>query len=142
MRTRAAHGATPALDIHPGRFFAQDKGRQLPVVVVVATGMDVGDAERLAAAVERAQFLTGSFRPLFVVDSAEFAPFRTRGYAVERVMPVAAYAEVSPHDSYAEYLYGRVSSVARGYRAASVVPMPAQLIEDDLMLRLIGVNGF
>lgn len=132
-------GARP-LDIGPGRFFAEGKGRTLPVVVIVATGMADDDAEQMAAAVERAQYFTGSFRPLFVIDCTRFIPFRSRGYGVEHVMPREQYAEANPRESYEEYLFGRVTSIVRAYRASSVVPLGSQVVSDALLVRLIGAR--
>lgn len=129
------------LDIRPGRMFYGDvQGRSLPIVVVVCLGMRQGDAEELAAAVERAQLTTGSFRPLFVVDGGELAPFRTRGYAVEALMDRETYARLNPHDAHTEYVFERVAAVCAAYRARAVVPLsPAGLAATpDHVLRLIG----
>lgn len=141
MRSRAAVREMAApLDIRPGRFFAEQKGRTLPVVVFVATSIAAGDGEKLAAAVEQAQYLTGSFRPLFVIDAGQFGPFRARGFAVEYVMAREAYLRVNPADSYPEYLLARVSSIARAYRAASVVPLRPDALPDSVQLRLVGAQ--
>lgn len=116
--------ATRPLDIRPGRFFEPGRGRTLPVVVFVATGLSAGDAEVLAREVEAAQFTTGSFRPLFVVDGSEMRPFRSRELAVEHVVPREQFEATNPYDSWNEYLFDRVASIARSYRATSVVPLP------------------
>lgn len=115
---------TGPLDITPGRYFVPGKGRTLPVVVVVATGLGPGDAERLADAVEHAQMTTAGFRPLFVVDVADFAVFRARGYAVEHVVPEERFALVNPHQAWSDYLFERVRSIAHAYGASAVVPLP------------------
>lgn len=114
----------PAADIRPGRFFPDGQGRKLPIVVLVATGLQAGDAERLVHEVEIAQMTTGTFRPLFVVDTSELRPFRDRGYAVEHVMTQEGYAAVNPHDSYVEYLFSRTTAICRAYGAHAVVPLP------------------
>lgn len=130
---------TVPLDIRPGRYFLHGKGRRLPIVVVVSTGADQNHAERLCSAIEHAQFTTGSFRPLFIVDVNNFEPFRKRGYAVERLMSADEYRQVNPHDSYSEYLFSRVATIARRYGASAVVPLPAELpLPDPPLLRLIG----
>lgn len=129
------------LNIRAGRFMDDEARRQLPIVVIVATGRGSANAERLAATVERAQVLAGSFRPLFVIDHGMFAPFRMRGFAVEHVMSESAFAAVRPHDSYAEYVYGRVASITRSYGARSVVPVDAGGLSDPESLRLIGAVG-
>jgi hypothetical protein len=144
---RASRAARPRrsgpVDITAGRYFVPGKGRTLPVVVLVATGLGPGDAEILADEVEHAQMTTAGFRPLCVIDSSELAPFRARGFAVERVMPEAAFAQVNPHQSWADYVYERVASIAQGYRAASVVPLPPGRPDalPRTLLRLVGAPG-
>lgn len=112
------------MSLRPGRYFADAEARTLPIVVIVATGLRPGDTELLAQEFERAQLLAGSFRPLFVIDTAEFGPIRSRGYVVERVMRPDELAAVNPRDSYGEYLFTRLSSIVHDYGAASVVPLP------------------
>lgn len=137
-RTRAARrGAVPPMDIRPGRFFTGDRGRTLPVIAIVALGANPGDAEKLADTVERAQYLTGSFRPLLVVDGGELAPFRARGFAVEHVMSEAAFRALNPEDSYNEYVLHRVGSIVSDYRALAALPVPPDG-GDPFQLRLIG----
>lgn len=143
----AVLGAPPAgrkklrtMDIRPGLMFTEVQGRRLPIVVVVCTGTAPGDTERLADTVERAQLTTGTFRPLFVVDSGELAPFRRRSYAVEAVMPEAAYRALNPHDAYSEYLYTRVTDIATAYGTRSVVPLTPDVLDalPPHVLRLLG----
>ncbi len=133
-----------AVDIRPGPMFYGDvQGRRLPIVLIVAVGLGGGDTETLARQIELAQLTTGTFRPLFVVDSGELAPFRHRNYAVEAVMTAEAYGRVNPHDAYSEYLYERVSAIADGYRAQAVVPLPIQQLAhlSPSTMRLIGAIG-
>lgn len=131
------------MGIRPGRYFDGVDARALPVVVIVATGLHDGDAERLAHEFERAQMMTGTFRPLFVIDSAELGPFRRRGYAVEHVLRPEELGELCPGDSYSEYLFMRVQSIARRYGASSVVPLPsgAPAALSGPMARLVGVTS-
>lgn len=126
------------LDIRAGRYVDDRARRDLPIVVIVATGSESVDCDGLAAAVEQAQVLTGSFRPLFVVDHGAFAPFRARGFAVEHVMSESSFTAVRPHDTYADYLYRRVASITRSYGAQSVVPLNAGDQLDPRSLCLIG----
>jgi hypothetical protein len=133
-------GQRTAMSFRPGRYFAGESARRLPVVVIVATGLGEEDTEGLAREIERAQMLAGSFRPLFVVDTAQFSPFRSRGYAVERVMTAGELAAANPLDSYGDYLFDRVRSIARDYSASSVVPIPAESAGamHGLTARLVG----
>lgn len=136
----SANVRRPPMRIRAGRRFTDAKARRLPIVVFVAQGLGAGAAEDLAREVELAQLSTRSFRPLFVIDSADFAPFRHRGYVVERVMPAEELAAVNPEDDHGEYVYSRIAAIARGYRAASVVPVPAGSLDAmrGSLLRLVG----
>jgi hypothetical protein len=137
---RTASAAVPAMGFRPGRYFADDGARRLPVVVIVATGMGEGDAETLAREFEHAQMMTGSFRPLFVIDNADFTPFRSRGFVVERVMRADELRVANPHDSHGEYLFSRLRSITRDYGAVSVVPIPPGAADSlkGTMARLVG----
>jgi len=134
----------PVLDIRPGRMFWGDlQGRRLPIVVVVAVGLEPGNGETLALEIEQAQLATGTFRPLVVVDGGELAPFRRRGFAVEAVMSEDAYAQVNPQDAWSEYLFERVNAIVRAYGATSVVPWTATGWQGTPrhVLRLLGALG-
>lgn len=130
--------------VRPGRFFTDGRGEKLPIVAFVAIGLNPGDAEVLAGAVEGAQVTTAGFRPLMIIDTGEFAPFRARGYVAEHVMPADRYALVNPHDAYSEYLLDRVSAIVKGYGVKSVVPLPPGNpdVIPAYLLRLVGtLNG-
>jgi hypothetical protein len=128
------------MGIRAGQHFLKGSARKLPIVVIVATSLRSGEAESLAREVERAQIVTGTFRPLFVIDTAEFGPFRRRGYVVERVMPPEELAAANPGDAHGDYLFERISSIVRTYGATSVVPVAAGSAHalDGSLLRLIG----
>jgi len=134
----------PRIDIRSGNMHLPGQGSRWPIVVVAALGLAPGDTERLAATVERAQLTSGRFRPLFLVDSGELAPFRSRNYAVETVMAQAMYARVNPQDSYAEYVYERTASIVSAYGARSVVPMSMETLDSmpGTVLRLMGALDF
>jgi hypothetical protein len=131
----------PPMDIRPGRHLAGGAARNLPTIVIVAQGLGDGDAEKLAGDIEQIQISTRSFRPLFVIDNADFAPFRQRGYVVERVMPADELAAVNPGDDHGEYVRSRIAAITRIYRAASVVPLPTGGQSDmhDPLVRLADV---
>ncbi|NED94085.1 hypothetical protein G1H11_02045 [Phytoactinopolyspora alkaliphila] len=128
------------MGFRPGRYFTDVEARHLPVVVIVVIGFEGDATERLAREIESAQMLTGSFRPLFVIDTPHFGPFRSRGFAVERVMRAEELAAANPLDSYGDYLFDRVRSIARDYGASSVVPVPAEAADSmrGLTARLVG----
>lgn len=139
-RRSAQPTAGGPLGIRPGRTLTGRAARTLPVVVIVATQLGPGDADRIARRVEHAQMMTGSFRPLFVIDNADFAPFRSRGFVVERVMRAEELASFNPDDSHAEYVFSRVRAIARDYGASSVVPLTPDALDSlpQSLTRLIG----
>lgn len=107
--------------IRAGDHFLGKSARKLPIVVVFAQDLDEGDAERLASEVESAQISARSFRPLFVIDTAEFAPFRQRGYVVERVMPKGELAAANPHDDHELYIKSRLEMIVHRYGTSLTV---------------------
>lgn len=136
--TWAAQLVPPAVTVTPlplkiraGRYFTDKKARRLPIVILVATGLREEDAEALAREIERAQLMTASFRPVFVIDSADFTPFRRRGYVVERVMPADEFRSIAPTHAYLEYLTTRLETVLREYRAISIIPIVQRAAETD-----------
>jgi hypothetical protein len=136
---RAAATEGHVTEFRSGRYFADGGASALPVVAVVATGLREGDAEHVAREFEHAQVMAGSFRPLFVIDNADFAPFRSRGYAVERVMRADELAAANPDDSYGEYVFTRLQSISRDYGVRSVVPVSGQTSAlDPWAVRLVG----
>lgn len=119
----------------------EHQGRDWPLVVVVALGLETGSTEIVADAVERAQLTSGRFRPIFLVDSGELGPFRQRSYAVETVMTRSTYARVNPQDSYGDYLADRTLSIVTSYGARSVVPVSVAALRAGFPsdeLRLMG----
>lgn len=126
----SARGRCLPLRIRAGHHFTDEKARGLPIVVIVAQGLGEGAAEDLAREVGAVQVSTRSFRPLFVIDGADFAPFRQRGYVVERIMRPEGLAAVNPADDYGEYLDTRIAAIARGYRAAAVVHAAPDRLQD------------
>lgn len=129
------------MGIRPGKHLTAAEARELPIVVIVAEGLGKGGAEQLAGQIEQIQLSTRSFRPLFVIDNADLAPFRQRGYVVERIMPPAELAAVNPGDDHVEYVRSRLAAISRSYGAAAVVPIPATGADDvrDPLVRLAGV---
>ncbi|GEK17148.1 hypothetical protein CPE01_08810 [Cellulomonas persica] len=138
--SRHLHGK-PRVDIRGGHMLLPHQGRRWPIVLVVALGLEPGDTEVVADAIERVQLTTGRFRPLFLVDSGQLGPFRSRSYAVETVMPRAMYACVNPQDSYGDYLADRTQSIVHAYGVRSVVPVSVAALRDGVRpdeLRLLG----
>jgi len=134
----------PAIDIRGGHMLLEHQGQYWPIVVFVALDLEPGDTELVADAVERAQLTSGQFKPLFLVDSGQLGPFRSRSYAVETVMPRAMYARVNPQDSYGDYLAERTSSIVTAYGARSVVPLSIASVRAGIApdeLRLVGQLG-
>lgn len=129
------------IDIRGGLMTLAAQSRTWPIVVFAALDLSPGDTEVVADAVERAQLTSGRFKPLFLVDSGELAPFRVRNYAVETVMAERMYTLVNPQDSYPEYVYERTESIAAAYGVRAVVPLSIEALRAQpttYLLRLVG----
>ncbi|QFG70022.1 hypothetical protein [Ornithinimicrobium pratense] len=123
-----------------------DVGR-LPVVGVLATGLEDARAEQLLADVADLQRATGSFRPVLVLDRPVFAAARRHGYVVEHVVPEREWAT----DSFGEvpwpdYLARRLGSVIDHYQlwhlVRAEVPADGGRVRldqvDEALLRVLG----
>lgn len=123
-----------------------DVGR-LPVVGVLATGLDDARAEQLIADLAALQRETGSFRPVFVLDRPVFAAGRGLGYVVEHVVPEREWASGAFGEvPWPDYLARRLGSVIDHYQlwhlVRAQVPQDggrASLARvDEALLRVLG----
>ncbi|WP_131106302.1 hypothetical protein [Ornithinimicrobium sufpigmenti] len=123
-----------------------DVGR-LPVVGVLATGLDDARAEQLLADLADLQRSTGSFRAVLVLDRPVFAAARRHGYVVEHVVPEQEWASGAFGEvPWADYLARRLGSVIDHYQlwhlVRAEVPAdggPVRLDRvDEALLRVLG----
>lgn len=120
---------------------------RLPVVGVLATGLDDAQAERLMGDLADLQRRTRSFRPVLILDRPVFTAARRHGYVVEHVVPEQEWASGDFGGTvWADYLARRLGSVVDHYQLwhlARVGPpedgRPPQLdLVDEAMLRVLG----
>lgn len=76
-----------------GRHVGGRDAALLPVVGVLALGLDHDEVERLVEQVADLQRCERSFRPLLVLDRPDFATARRHGYVVELVVPQQHWAD-------------------------------------------------
>lgn len=118
----------------------------LPVVGVLATGLDDARAEAFLVELAELQRRTGSFRLVLVLDRPVFAAARSHGYVVEHVVPEQDWASGSfGQVPWADYLARRLGSVIDHYQLWHLmragVPEdggPVHLAEvDEALLRVL-----
>lgn len=123
-----------------------DVGR-LPVVGVLATGLDDARAEQLLVDLADLQRETGSFRPVLVLDRPVFAAARRFGYVVEHVVPEREWASGAFGEvPWTDYLARRLGSVIDHYQlwhlVRAEVPEDGRPVHlhrvDEALLRVLG----
>lgn len=123
-----------------------DVGR-LPVVGVLAMGLDDTQAEQLLADLAELQRATGSFRPVFVLDRPVFAAARRLGYVVEHVVSEREWASGTFGEvPWPDYLARRLGSVIDHYQlwhlVRAQVPQGGGRVQlstvDEALLRVLG----
>ena len=150
----ASNGSRPSADVAPGRLLGGLGVEQLPVVLLsligltdeaaehvvrparVEAGAPTGSAhistshliDEVTDEVAELQLLGAGFRPVFLLDTPAFSRPRSYGYAVELVMPAAAWSG-EPAD-WAEYVGARIASMARAYGISGVVTVGRHGLDD------------
>jgi hypothetical protein len=122
-RSRARGSGT--LPFTPGAGLPNAHSRHLPVVVFVCLGYTPAASRLVARRIAEIQLLTAAFRPLFVVDRADFAAFKEYGFAWEYVTPNEAWANAETGVTWTDHLLDRLAEIVEGYRVRSIVPLPA-----------------
>lgn len=102
--------------LEAGKFLTGGDVDLLPVVGVLALGMNDEDAESLMGQLGRAQQDYRSFRVVLILDHPAFPIARRHGYVVEVLTPAEdwAHRSLTWHDHVAR----RIGSVAAHYRTA------------------------
>ena len=103
---------------------------------LVETGAPTGSAhistgnliDAVTDEVAELQLLGAGFRPVFLLDTPAFSRPRSYGYAVELVMPAAAWSG-EPAD-WADYVGARIASMARAYGISAVVTVGPDGLDD------------
>ncbi|KUG52494.1 hypothetical protein AVL62_14310 [Serinicoccus chungangensis] len=137
------HGAGQVdVPMRAGRAVVGADVSRLPVVGILATGLDEPAAERLVDQVCALQRRLLSFRPLFVLDLPVFGAARRHDVPVELVVPRAVFARGAHGDpeGWEDHVARRVAGIVDHYqlwhlaRADEGVLSPA----DERLLRVLG----
>lgn len=104
-----------------GRLLGGQGLDNLPVVLVSLVGAADDDVPELLEKVAQEQVLTGGFRPVVLLDSDHFAEVRRYGFAVDFVVPQAAWTD--PDVAWRDYFRERLRSMRRGYGAVALVEL-------------------
>ncbi|SOC58094.1 hypothetical protein [Ornithinimicrobium cerasi] len=115
------HGVgTLPVPLVPGRHLSGRDTALLPVVGVVGLGLSEDQVGSLVEEVATLQRAERSFRVLLVLDRPAFALARSHGYAVEVLVPQAAWAGhpqgTSPPVPWEDYLGRRLADVLDHYQ--------------------------
>jgi hypothetical protein len=98
----------------------QARGRP-DVVLFVAWGAGEARLEHLAGRVAELEAILVRMRPVFVVDTSEFAPITARGYAVEYVIPLEEWRlRRAPHE-WGAHVTARMAAIAAEHEPGTVV---------------------
>lgn len=123
------HGAGHLdVPLHGGRHLTGRDVRLLPVVGVVAVGLDAPAVVALLDRLAGLQRQHRSFRPLLIVDQPVFAEARAHGYVVEHVVPAAFWDPVA--GSWEDYLAARLASVTDHYQLWGVLHAQGDALSD------------
>lgn len=114
------HGAGHVdVALHGGRHVVGRDVSLLPVVGVVALGLDDTGVEALVDQVADLQQELGSFRPLVVLDRPAFAAVRRHGYVLEVLTPAASWdGDVT---SWTDHVGARLGSIVDHYQLWTLV---------------------
>lgn len=106
-----------------GAAFPEGHGLELPIVVVLALGLEEGQLAAVAGHLQQEQVLSAAFRPVLVVDRPAFGPLRDCGYACEQLLPEERYPALGLGTPWADYVAGHVRRIVATYGARRVVPV-------------------
>lgn len=100
--------------LHGGRYLEGPDVGMVPVVGVLALGLDDAAVATLVDEVARLQREVGSFRPVLLLDRPAFGAARRHGYVLEVLTPAGSW---DGHDeSWTRYVAARVGSVIDHYQ--------------------------
>lgn len=128
------HGAGEVdVPFHGGRYLTGPDVSLVPLVGVLALGLDETQAEALVEDVARLQRETGSFRPLLLLDQPVFAAARRHGYVLDVITPLQGWA--GDEASWRAHVAGRLGAALDHYRLWQVLRVTgAGLDELDVAL--------
>lgn len=133
------HGAGQVdVPLHAGRHLTGPDTRLLPVVGVLALGLEDVEASRLMDRLAELQREHRSFRPLLVLDTPAFAAARRHGFVLELVLPRGAWE--GSDQEWSSYLATRLVSLVERYQLWHLVHADAGRLSglDENILRALG----
>jgi hypothetical protein len=107
------------LDVHAGNVLGGVGTELLPVLLVVMLNVPPPTVSTVVEEVAELQVLSAGFRPVFVVDTPTFTPFRTFAYPVELV--IAEHDWTDSRHTWAPYLQSRLASIQRHFRCSGAL---------------------
>lgn len=105
--------------VTPGRLVAGHGTDRLPVIAFDLTGMSEDQIRCAVESTAAHQLITGSFKPVFVMDRPEFSATRAYGYLAELV--VAPEEWRGDQAARTDYLRRRLDSILAAYGCAAVI---------------------
>ena len=137
------HGAGQVdVPMRAGRAVTGADVSRLPVVGVLATGLDEAAAHRLLDQVCALQAELLSFRPLFVLDVPLFAAARRHDVPVELVVPQEVFARGAhgDPDGWEDHVARRVAGIVDHYQVWHLARAGERGLDpgDERLLRVLG----
>ena len=115
----APAGPVPGVDVAPGRLVSGYGVRELPVIAFDLTGMSEDQVRSAVDGIAGYQLISGSFKPVLLLDQPSFGPIRAYGYVAELII---AADEWQANDSQRErYVQLRLQSIMIDYGCAGII---------------------
>ncbi|ANS79293.1 hypothetical protein SGUI_1897 [Serinicoccus hydrothermalis] len=139
------HGAGHVdVPLRGGRHVVGADVSRLPVVGVLATGLDEAQAEALVDRVGDLQAELGSFRPVLVLDQPVFAAGRRHDVVLELLVPRRAFEQGGHGDpgGWEEHVARRVAGLVDHYQLWHLARAGADGLDplDERLVRAIGAR--
>lgn len=112
-------GIPAGAGVTPGRLVAGDGSDRLPVIAFDLTAMSEDQIRQAVESTAEHQLITGSFKPVFIMDQPEFGATRAYGYLAELL--VAPDEWRGDRAERTKYLRDRLESILGAYGCAAVI---------------------
>jgi hypothetical protein len=109
----------PGASVTPGDLLSGHGAQLLPVIAFDLTGMAEPDLHSAVESIAAHQLITGSFKPVFLIDRPEFGPMRTYGYLAELLIAPDEWR--GDPSSRSAYVRRRLDSILQAYACAELV---------------------
>ncbi|MGO0575843.1 hypothetical protein [Ornithinimicrobium panacihumi] len=108
-------GARP-VPLHPGRHLTGQDQAFLPVIGILALGLDPDQVEAIIEQIADLQRETLAFKPLLILDHPALGPARQHGFVAELLTPRARWADLPGGGDWLEHVGARVASIVHHYQ--------------------------